>query len=156
MGGTMKNYRHWNFLACIFPIIGTLAYGQTVTTYHSAFGIPAIESSYLAVDIAITDPIANPNYRASYRLHQAPAIIDTRTRIGITITGTVAQAEAQLNAAISNQYPASVKFQDKDRKQEAADAASKSAAANSVPALRAEVKRLAELVESLLEDEELP
>jgi hypothetical protein len=157
MGGTMNNMKtskHWTILLCLFPIIGT--FGQTVTTYHSAFGIPAVESSYLAVDIAVTDPIANPNYRASYRLHQAPALIDTRTRIGITITGTVAQAEAQLNAAISNQYPASVRFKNKDRKAEAAGAASKAAAANSVPALRAEVARLAELVESLLEDEELP
>ena len=149
----MKNYRHWTILLCLFPMIGN---SQTVTTYHSGFGIPAIESSYLAVDIAITDPIANPNYRASYRLHQAPALIDTRTRIGITITGTVEQAEAQLNAAISNQYPASVRFKDADRKQEAADAASKAKDSQSIIALRAEVARLAELVESLLEDEELP
>jgi len=152
----MKNYRHWTILLCLFPIIGTLAYGQTVTTYHSGFGIPAIESSYLAVDIAVTDTIANPNYRASYRLHQAPAIIDTRTRIGVTITGTVEQAEAALNAAISNQYPASVRFKDLDRKQEAADAASKAKDSQSILALRAEVARLAELIESLLEDEELP
>jgi hypothetical protein len=150
----MKTSNHWTILLCLFPIIGT--FGQTITTYDSRKSIEPIVSNYTAVDLAITDVQANPSYAPYLRTLAAPAMFDQRTRIGITITGTVAQAEAQLNAAISNQYPASVRFANKDRKAEAADAASKSAAANSVPALRAEVKRLAELVESLLEDEELP
>jgi hypothetical protein len=98
MGGTMNNMKTsklWTILIALLPSFGT--FGQTVTTYHSAFGIPAVESSYLAVDIAITDPIQNPNYRTSYRLHQAPALIDTETKLGVSITGTVEQAEADLN-----------------------------------------------------------
>lgn len=142
--------RLFAFIAFLLPIVAS---AQTVTTHHSNFGIPAVTSSYLAVDIAVTDEIANPNYRPLYRGFQAPALIDTQYKVGVTITGTVAQAEAQLAAIKAEQYPASVKLKDKDRRQEARDAANKSASANSIPALREEVRRLAELIESLLEDE---
>lgn len=86
----------WNFILCLFPIIGTLAQAQTVTTYHSKFGIAPVTSSYLAVDIAVTDKIANPNYRPLYRNHQAPALIDTEHKLGVTITNGIEQAEADL------------------------------------------------------------
>ena len=86
----------WNFFLCLFPILGTWTQAQTVTTYHSKFGIPPVESSYLAVDIAVTDSHENPNYRQLYRVYGAPALIDTEYKIGVTITGTVAQAEADL------------------------------------------------------------
>lgn len=143
--------RIYAFIAFMLPFVAS---AQTVTTYHSAFGIPSVTSSYLAVDIAVTDEIANPNYRPLYRGFQAPALIDTQYKIGVTITGTLAQAEAQLAAIMAEQYPASVKFKEKDRRQEAKDAAGKAANANSVPALRAEVARLAELIESILEDQQ--
>lgn len=152
MGGTMSKLfsNRWNFLLCLFPIIGN---AQTITTYDSRFGVEPVASSYLAVDIGVTDTTKNPDYKLMYRSYSAPAIIDTQYKIGVTITGTVAQAEAQLAAIKAEQYPASVKLKDKDRRTEAKDAATKSASANSVPALREEVRRLAELIESLLEDE---
>lgn len=136
---------------CLFPILGTLAHAQTVTTYHSKFGIAPVESSYLAVDIAVTDTIANPNYRPLYRNHQAPALIDTQYKIGVTITGTVSQAEEELAAIKQSQLPAIEREKDKDVKSAAKVAAQESAAANSVPALRQQVKRLAELIEQLQE-----
>ena len=101
----MKTSKHWTILLCLFPIIGTLARGQTITTYHSAFGIPAVTSSYLAVDIAVTDAIANPNYRPLYRTFQAPSLIDTEHNLGVTITNGVEQAEADLRKLKAWQIP---------------------------------------------------
>ena len=147
----MKHSNRWNFILCLFPIIGTLANAQTITTYHSAFGIPAVTSTYLAVDIAVTDQIANPNYRPLYRSFQAPSLIDTQFKLGVAITGTIAQAEADLAAIKAVQIPAIEREKGKDVKAEAKSAASGAASANSVPALRAQVARLAELVEQLQE-----
>ena len=134
-------------------LIPSIAIAQVVTTYDSRFGIPPIKSIYLSVDVGVTDTTKNPDYNMMYRSFVVPSLIDTQYKSGVAITGTITQAEAQLAARIAEQYPASVKFKDKNRRAEAKDAADKAANANSVPALRAEVKRLAELIESLLEDE---
>ena len=120
MGATMSKIfsNRWNFILCLFPIIGTLAQAQTVTTYHSKFGIAPVKSSYLAVDIAVTDAIQNPNYRPLYRVYGAPALIDTEYKLGVTITGTVAQAEADLATAISNAVPAIAHYKGRDQRDE--------------------------------------
>lgn len=150
----MKLSNHCNFLIALLPIIGTLCHGQTITTYDTRFGIEPVASSYLAVDVGVTDVIRNPDFNIVYRSFPAPSLIDTEYKIGVTITGTVAQAEEDLAALKAEQYPATVKLKDKDRRAEARAARTNAAAANSVPALRDKVARLAELVESLLEDQE--
>lgn len=80
-----------------------------------------------------------------------PVLMDVEFNEMVTITGTLEQAQADLNRAVSNQFPATVRERGRDVKADARQAAINAANANSVPALRAEVKRLAELIEQLQE-----
>lgn len=135
-------------LVCIFCADSK---AQTVTTYDSRFGIYAITSSYLAVDVGVIDTIKNPDYIPLYRLFSVPSLIDTQYKIAVQITGTIAQAEADLAAIKAQQIPAIEREKGKDVKTESKSAASSAAAANSVVTLREQVKRLAELLEQAQE-----
>ena len=139
----MSSFNRWLLFALLVPIVVTFSHAEMITTYDTRFGIAPVASGHRAVDIAI--------YAPWMRSVAVPALIDTRLNIGVTITGTVEQAEAQLATLASNTFPAIVREQGKDVKQDARTAAANAAAANSVPALRAEVKRLAELLENALE-----
>lgn len=144
----MKFFIYCNFLLALLPIIGN---AQTITTYDSRFGIDPVASSYLAIDVGVTDTVKNPDFKILYRNYVAPSLIDTQYKLGVTITGTVEQAEAELAAIKQLQLPAIQREKDKDVKSAAKVAAQESASANSVPALRQQVKRLAELIEQLQE-----
>jgi hypothetical protein len=87
----MKSYITAILLLPIFAI------GQTFTTHDSRFGIEAVESAHRSIDIAVTDVQRNPDYDPIMRVPAAPALMDVTHKIGVTITGTVAQAEAELN-----------------------------------------------------------
>lgn len=150
---------HWNFFLALFPIIGTFAANaQTITTYDSRpYGAPAVESIYRAVDVGQTNIALNPDYKLKLRSVAVPALWDMRYELGVTITGTVAQAEAELSARIAEQYPANTKFKNKDRRQEARkpqdNIKRQGQLQQRIEILESETKRLAELVESLLEDQ---
>lgn len=144
----MKTSNHWTILIALLPIIGN---AQLVTTYDSRFGIAPVASSYLAVDVGVTDTVKNPDFKLLYRSYRAPSLIDTQYKIAVQITGTIAQAEADLAAIKAAQIPAIEREKDKDVKAEAKSAASSAASANSVVALREQVKRLAELLEQAQE-----
>jgi hypothetical protein len=91
----MKTSKLWTILLCLFPTFGT--FGQTITTFDSRKGIEPIASNFTAVDIAITDVQANPSYAHYLRGLAAPAMFDANIMQGVMITGTVEQAEADLN-----------------------------------------------------------
>jgi len=145
----MRLSNHWNFLIALLPTIGT--FGQVFTTHDSRFGVEAVRSAYRSIDIAVTDPARNPDYAPWMRQTAVPALVDVGTRIGVTITGTVAQAQAQLNVAITNQLPAIARERDNDVREASRGVRTAAASANSVPALRDQVARLAQLVEQLQE-----
>jgi hypothetical protein len=91
----MKHFSHLIFILTIFPTVATLA--QMYTTYDSRFCIEAVESAYRAIDIAITDIQRNPDYDPMMRTFAVPALVDATFRLGVSITGTVAAAESDLN-----------------------------------------------------------
>jgi hypothetical protein len=71
------------------------------------------------VDIGVTEQRLNPEYRSWYRSTPTPALIDVETRQAVTITGTIAQAEADLSRAISNAVPGIAHYKGKDQRDEA-------------------------------------
>ena len=147
----MKPSNHWNFFLALLPIIGTLCHGQTITTYDTRFGIEPVASSYLAVDVGVTDVIRNPDFNIVYRSFPAPSLIDTEYKIGVPITGTVAQAEADLATAISNAVPAIAHYKGRDQREEARkDRAAKEANPNAA-AKRGDMLELTRQIEALIE-----
>jgi hypothetical protein len=91
----MKLSKPWNFLIALLPTFGT--FGQVYTTHDSRFGVEAVESAYRSIDIAVTDVQRNPDYDPMMRTFAVPALVDTANKLGVSITGTVEQAEADLN-----------------------------------------------------------
>jgi hypothetical protein len=91
--------KNWTLLLALFPIIGI---AQTITTYDSRTNGAAIASNYRARDIGVIDRLDVWPWMRSWN---APALIDAQLGIGVTITGTVAQAEADLDAAIAEAWP---------------------------------------------------
>jgi hypothetical protein len=91
----MKLSKPWNFLIALLPTFGT--FGQVYTTYDSRFGVEAVESAYRSIDIAVTDVQRNPDYDPMMRTFAVPALVDAANKLGVSITGTVEQAEADLN-----------------------------------------------------------
>jgi len=73
------------------------SFGQTVSTYDTRQGIIPIDSIYRAIDIADVSNVTNPDFQLFLRFVRAPALFDIRYELGVTITGTVEQAEADLN-----------------------------------------------------------
>jgi len=159
----MRLSSHWNFLIALLPTIGT--FGQVFTTHDTRFGIEAVESAYRSIDIAVTDVQRNPDYDPWMRSVAVPALIDTETRQGVTITGTIAQAEADLATAISNAAPATIRERGTDVRSESrairARIANERANAGNAGtiitirprliALMEQVERQAELIEHLQE-----
>jgi len=155
--------KHWTIILALFPIIGT---AQTITTYDSRTNGAAIVSNYPARDIGVIDRLDVWPWMRSWG---APALIDTQTRIGVAITGTISQAEADLDRSLTNQYPASVRERGKDARNESRAirnriASERSAAGGQgtvlllrarVIALMEQAERQAELVEQLQERVEM-
>jgi len=135
----------------IFLILASSSFAQTVTTYDSRTNGLPVAGPYVSVDIGVTDKNANPDYQSWFRSFPAPALIDTQLGIGVSIITTLKQAEIDLGNLSSNNFPAIVRQRGKDVKQESRKSAQNAANANSVPALRDEVKRVAELIEQLQE-----
>jgi len=140
---------HWKFLLMLFPIIGN----AQIATYDSR--TEAKPDWRPVVDLADRDRLTNPDFAPWMLQWATPALIDRETKIAVRITGTVAQAQAQLNAAITNQLPAISRDRDNDVRDVSRGVRSAAASANSVPALRDQVARLAELVEQLQERVEM-
>jgi hypothetical protein len=83
---------------------------ETVTTFDSRIGVNPVVSQYPSVDVGDTSEITNPDFRdfsqvVSLRSFPVPALVDTSSGIGVTITGSIAQAEADLAARYSSAYP---------------------------------------------------
>lgn len=94
---------HWTILIALLPIIGN---AQKITTYDTRpFGAPAVESVYRAVDVGQTNIALNPDYKLMLRSVAVPALWDMRYELGVTITGTVEQAEADLRKLKAWQIP---------------------------------------------------
>jgi hypothetical protein len=91
----MKTSNHWTILIALLPTFGT--FGQTVTTYDPRESIPPVESAYRAVNVAEMRPEFNPDFKLFLRSVRAPALFDIKNELGVSITGTVEQAEADLN-----------------------------------------------------------
>jgi hypothetical protein len=161
----MKTSRHWTILIALFPIIGT----AQLTTYDSRHGVAPVVSQYPAIDIGTTNDWRNPDYQPWMRGFSAPALVDVDARIGVAITGTVAQAEADLNRSLTNQLPAIARERGKDIREESRAirnriASERSAAGGQgtvlllrarVIALMEQAERQAELVEQLQERVEM-
>jgi hypothetical protein len=82
-------------LFLMLPALAAL--GQLVTTYDPREAIAPVASPYRAVDVAEQRPELNPDFQLFLRSVRAPALFDLTSKLGVTITGTVAQAEADLN-----------------------------------------------------------
>jgi hypothetical protein len=145
----MRISNHWTIILALFPIIGT---AQIVTTYDSRTNGAAIGSNYPARDIGVIDNLDTFGWMRSW---SAPAMIDTETRIGVTITGTVAQAEADLQIAISNALPAIARERGKDLKAEVKSQKENAANQNSAPAQSAQIIRAFDLIEQMQEQIEI-
>jgi hypothetical protein len=61
----------------------------------------------IAVDVAVRD-WRNPDFDERLLTAQTPALLDAHTYVGVTITGTLDQAKADLVALSSNAVPARV------------------------------------------------
>ena len=144
----MKTFNYWNFLLALLPIIGN---AQTITTYDSRLGIEPVASSYLAVDVGVTDTIQNPDFKLMYRSYVVPSLIDTEHKLSVTITNGIEQAEADLAAAISNAVPAIAHYKGRDQREEARkDRAAKEANPNAA-AKRGDMLELTRQIEALIE-----
>ncbi len=92
------------------------------------------------------------------RLFPTPALIDTRYQIGVVITGTVKDARADLRTTIRKQFPARDRMMERDAKKELHDSREKvrgqgRGQAQRITDLEAEVAKLTEIVEYILEKE---
>jgi len=139
-------------------LLATTVQAQYITTYDSRHTQP-VASPYLAVDVGNTDPIVNPDYRDYNRKIQlrsvgVPALFDVELGAGVTITGTVAQAQAALSNLVSVATPGKARRKGKIRKDEITSVTTNINKANGWSAGRAELVRLAELIEALQEDVE--
>jgi len=164
MGDAMKNV-----LCALCLVLGGSASAQTITTYDSRTNGTPVASQYRAVDIGDLDPVRNPDAAAWMRSYRAPALIDREARVGVAITGTIAQAEADLNRALTNQLPAIARERGKDIREESRAirnriASERSAAGGQgtvlllrarVIALMEQTERQAELIEQLQERVEM-
>jgi len=147
----------------LFP---ALAYGQ-LATYDSR--TEAKPDWRPVVDLADRNRLTNPDFALWMLQWPTPALIDRETMIAVRITGTVAQAQAQLHVAIINQLPAIARERGVDVKEEAriirSRIASERATAGGqgtvlllrarVIALMTQTERQAELIEQLQERVEL-
>jgi hypothetical protein len=87
----------------LFP---ALAFGQ-LATYDSRFDEKPDWRP--VVDLADRDRLTNPDFAPWMLQWATPALIDRETMIAVHITGTVAQARADLRAAIVVARPAKAK-----------------------------------------------
>jgi hypothetical protein len=88
-----------------FFLLTALAHGELITTYDSRFGQAPV-GQYSSIDIGDTSIVTNPDYtelikRLPLRSVSAPALWDTEIGIGVAITGTIEQAQADLDAAVA-------------------------------------------------------
>jgi hypothetical protein len=72
---------------------------EVVTTYDSRTNGTPFSSRVQAVDIGVTDTQKNPDFQLWMRNIEAPALADLNTRMIVKITGTLAQARADLRQA---------------------------------------------------------
>lgn len=87
--------------------VATIASAELFTTYDTRNGIAPIDSKYQAINVARTN---HPDYFPALRGVIAPALYDTRLNIGVTITGTVNQARADLKAIDDARRPAKMEL----------------------------------------------
>jgi len=146
-------------IGLLIIFVASVATAQYITTYDSRIAGP-VASEYLSVDVANTDPITNPDYRdynkiITLRSVGTPALIDIELGAGVTITGTVSQAQVALSNLVAVAQPARAKLKGKKRRNEVGAVSANIGKANGWAAGRDELVRLAELVQALQEDVEL-
>lgn len=136
---------------------------QTITTYDSRFGVQPVASSYQAVDVGDTRSDDYKEMSALFPLRSlaVPALIDLDTRQGVTITSTIAQAEADLAALDNQRRPARKALKDylagRTRKQTSTELRQAINAAATVAQLRKAMKDMdeyRELVEGAEDERE--
>lgn len=96
----------------ILMILASAAHAQLITTYDYRL-TNMVASQYQAVDVGNTDPITNPDYRdynAMFPLRSVgtPALINLRLKLGVTITGSMANARADIRRMDDERRPAKV------------------------------------------------
>ncbi|HMO03896.1 MAG TPA: hypothetical protein PKC67_02585 [Kiritimatiellia bacterium] len=147
-------------IATIILLSATSVLAQRVITYDPRFdAAPERTRDIPVIDITNTNTVAQPDYAPWMRRFPTPAIIDTRYQIGVTITGTVQQARADLRAIIREQFPARDRMTDRNTRDELRESREKlkgqgRGQAQRITDLEAEVTRLAEIVEYLFEQSE--
>ena len=149
-------------MKCIFAIIMFLTVrtvADQVIAYDPRFDVvPNNVRDRVVIDITNTNTIEQPDYAPWMRLVRTPSLLDARYRIGVTITGTMQQARADLRALIEQQFPARARMEQRDAKHELREARDKIKGQGNtnqrLAALEVEVSRLAEIVEYLVEQSE--
>ena len=137
-------------LAFLFFAVASQA--QRITTYSSKGGISKVESEYQAVDVSVKDW----EYKRADRFFPlnaapAPSLIDLQSKLSVEITGTIAQAEAELDALEISTGSKKAQFRGRDVTSEIRTLRSNAASSQSLLALRDQVAELSDLVEYLLE-----
>jgi hypothetical protein len=85
--------------ALVIFAIALTASAEVVTTHDSRTNGTPFSPRVQSVDIGITDAQKNPDFQLWMRNIEAPALADLNTRMIVKITGTVAQARADLRQA---------------------------------------------------------
>ena len=129
--------------------------GQVIiTTFDTRTNGTPVRSQYRAIDVGVLDAARNPDAAAWMRSFPAPALVDIPARIGVSITGTVAQAEADLAQLLKAAYPAQDKLRGVDRAELIKDIKAGADRAQGVRALAIQMERLADLVAAMIEQQQ--
>ena len=128
----------------LFSIFATSTFAELVTTHDSRFGVRPVVSAYQSVDIKHNIPL---------RQFKAPALVDTKFNVGVTITGTVAQAESDLAKLRKATHPAQDRLRGIDRAELIKDIKAEADRAQGVRALAIQMERLADLVAAMIEQQ---
>jgi hypothetical protein len=91
--------------ALVIFAIALTASAEVVTTHDSRTNGTPFSSRIQSVDIGVTDTQKNPDFQLWLRNIEAPALADLNTRMIVKITGTVAQARADLRTADDARRP---------------------------------------------------
>lgn len=143
----------------IFFLAPVIAIAQQVITIDPRFDqVPDRARRRLVIDITNTNTATQPDYEKWMRNHPTPGLLDLETRIGVIITGTVADAATELRAKIKAARPAKDRLENRDAKMELQSVRDKltgqGTQAQRIALLESEVSRLTEIVEYLLESSE--
>jgi hypothetical protein len=97
--------------ALVILAFAIAAHAEVVTTYDSRTNGTPVSTKLPAIDIGITDTQKNPDFQLWLRNVEAPALANLNTKTIVRITGPLATARAELQAADDARRPAKVELE---------------------------------------------